>query len=157
MMTASNLGESKSCPICGNDLPLSFFGTSRARRDGKNLYCKKCINIKVKLVRRDARERKKRLKEARNRFASRVDVPLDHEPSPEARRERPADRILQALRGAGWQTYRELLRNSHLNQDTFGDGLTQLLLWDHSIETIVSADKRFYRALKERSNDRATK
>jgi hypothetical protein len=33
----------KHCPICTQELPISEFGICRARKDGRNLYCKSCI------------------------------------------------------------------------------------------------------------------
>jgi hypothetical protein len=37
----------KDCPICNESLKLSEFGVCRARKDGRNLYCKGCIRKKV--------------------------------------------------------------------------------------------------------------
>src|ERR671929_2109494 len=48
----------KHCPICSNDLPISEFGICRARKDGRNLYCKSCIRHKVTQSRRALKEYK---------------------------------------------------------------------------------------------------
>src|SRR5712664_797474 len=44
--------EAKLCPICSQVLPLTEFGICRARKDGRNLYCKGCIRQKVTESRR---------------------------------------------------------------------------------------------------------
>src|SRR5258705_10863366 len=58
--------ELKHCPICSQELPLSEFGVCRARKDGRNLYCKSCIRTKVTQSRRALKE----YKAARKRFIS---------------------------------------------------------------------------------------
>ncbi len=44
--------DAKQCPICSQVLPLTEFGICRARKDGRNLYCKDCIRQKVTESRR---------------------------------------------------------------------------------------------------------
>src|SRR5882762_11585312 len=44
--------DTKQCPICSKDLPLTEYGICRARKDGRNLYCKSCIRKKVSESRR---------------------------------------------------------------------------------------------------------
>src|SRR5207253_7831545 len=51
--------ELKRCPRCEESLPLSEFGVCRARKDGLNLYCKRCIRQKISLSRQALREYKK--------------------------------------------------------------------------------------------------
>src|SRR5216684_2170282 len=51
--------ELKRCPRCEEALPLSEFGVCRARKDGLNLYCKRCIRQKISLSRQALREYKK--------------------------------------------------------------------------------------------------
>src|SRR6266849_5896015 len=51
--------ELKRCPRCEELLPLSEFGVCRARKDGLNLYCKRCIRQKIALSRQALREYKK--------------------------------------------------------------------------------------------------
>src|SRR5438045_8206010 len=50
--------ELKTCPRCEESLPLSEFGLCRARKDGLNLYCKRCIRQKIALSRQALREYK---------------------------------------------------------------------------------------------------
>src|SRR5687768_18519804 len=56
----------KHCPICSQDLPITEFGICRARKDGRNLYCKSCIRQKVTQSRRALKE----YKSARKRYIS---------------------------------------------------------------------------------------
>src|ERR1044072_6621132 len=65
-MTEEAAGLSKNCPICSQDLPLSEFGVCRARKDGRNLYCKGCIRKKVT----DSRRALEEYRSARKRYAS---------------------------------------------------------------------------------------
>ena len=51
--------ELKRCPRCEESLPLSEYGICRARKDGLNLYCKRCIRQKIALSRQALREYKK--------------------------------------------------------------------------------------------------
>src|SRR5688572_6943146 len=55
---AEQICEGKECPICIQALPLSEFGICRARKDGRNLYCKSCIRRKVSDSRRLRKEYK---------------------------------------------------------------------------------------------------
>jgi hypothetical protein len=46
----------KICPICVKKLRIGEFGVCRARKDGRNLYCKSCIRKKVTESRRALKE-----------------------------------------------------------------------------------------------------
>src|ERR1700724_3161030 len=50
--------ELKRCPRCEESLSLSEFGVCRARKDGLNLYCKRCIRQKIAQSRQALREYK---------------------------------------------------------------------------------------------------
>src|SRR5215831_184322 len=64
--------ELKRCPRCEESLPLSEFGVCRARKDGLNLYCKRCIRQKIALSRQALREYKNaRSKHGANSVSSR--------------------------------------------------------------------------------------
>src|SRR5215510_16416330 len=64
--------ETKLCPICTLELPLIEFGVCRARKDGRNLYCKSCIRTKVTQSRRALKE----YKTARKRYMTQqVELP----------------------------------------------------------------------------------
>src|SRR5947207_1620665 len=56
--------DTKFCPICSQDLPVSEYGVCRARKDGRNLYCKSCIRKKVS----DSRKAFKAYKTARHQY-----------------------------------------------------------------------------------------
>src|SRR5262247_3482180 len=62
----TSVAESKHCPICAQELPLNEFGICRARKDGRNLYCKSCIRTKVTQSRRALKE----YKTARKKYIS---------------------------------------------------------------------------------------
>src|SRR6476660_1722942 len=70
----------KHCPICTQELPISEFGICRARKDGRNLYCKSCIRNKVTQSRRALKE----YKSARKKYiAQQIEISeyLSHESS----------------------------------------------------------------------------
>jgi hypothetical protein len=81
MMEIQLAPDVKHCPICTNDLPISEFGICRARKDGRNLYCKSCIRHKVTQSRRALKE----YKTARKKYISQqVEIAqlfsTDHQP-----------------------------------------------------------------------------
>src|ERR1051326_8147587 len=47
------------CPSCGRDLPESSFGVCRARKSGRNCYCRQCAYKQVREYRQRVREYKK--------------------------------------------------------------------------------------------------
>src|SRR3954470_1389821 len=59
---------SKNCPRCNNNLPIGEFGISRARRDGRNIYCKRCNRERTNTSRQAARERQGKQQGVRNTF-----------------------------------------------------------------------------------------
>src|SRR5207302_4250050 len=50
--------ELKRCSRCEESLPVIEFGVCRARKDGLNLYCKRCIRQKIAHSRQALREYK---------------------------------------------------------------------------------------------------
>lgn len=38
--------ETKKCPSCGNELPISQFYKNAATKDGLQSYCKACLKLK---------------------------------------------------------------------------------------------------------------
>ena len=141
----------KNCPICSLQLPLSEFGVCRARKDGRNLYCKSCIRKKVT----DSRRALKEYRSARKRYVSH---PLsehgdtlfsDDETSSAANYPRiltklsPVERVREAIKkGAG--TQREIAQETRLGKDEIGDALANLLLWTREIKTQVVDNMRVY-------------
>jgi len=144
--------ELKRCPRCEEALPLSEFGVCRARKDGLNLYCKRCIRQKISLTRQALREYKK----ARGKHGSTVSsdssrLTLDTKTSLNSRRIArmlrklsPADRVREAIR-CGAETQTEIAQITKLPKDEVCDALASLLLWTREIRTqIINHTRRYF-------------
>ena len=139
----------KHCPICLNDLPISEFGICRARKDGRNLYCKSCIRHKVTKSRRALKE----YKSARKKYISQqVDIVellsagssgSSQYPARAMSKLSPVERVRDAIR-RGSRTQREIAQETKLGKDEIGDALANLLLWTHEIRTQVVDNTRLY-------------
>jgi hypothetical protein len=135
----------KHCPICDNDLPVSEFGICRARKDGRNLYCKEDIRKKVAQSRigkknwRQVQKAKqvKLLEQLRDpQFDEKLLVlPLS--------RLSPVERVKEAIHN-GARTQREIQQETKLDKDTICDAIAHLLLWTNEIETKSDGDNRYY-------------
>lgn len=143
--------ELKRCPRCEESLPLLEFGVCRARKDGLNLYCKRCIRQKIAQSRHALREYKNaRIKHGstvvpeRSRLA--IDVKSGFSPRRIARMLRklsPADRVREAIR-CGARTQKEIAQVTKLPKDEVCDALANLLLWTREIRTQVISHTRMY-------------
>src|SRR5882762_6013101 len=113
----------KHCPICSQQLPLSDFGVCRARKDGRNLYCKSCIRKKVT----DSRRALKEYRSARKRYVSQPppehswsQADGDSQSSPNYTRLlsklSPIERVREAIR-KGARTQREIAQETRLGKD----------------------------------------
>src|SRR5258708_10109088 len=141
--------EDKHCPICSQEPALSEFGICRARKDGRNLYCKGCIRTKVTQSRRALKE----YKSARKRYiAQQIEIPeFLSSDSPDAgqyiskpaSKLSPVERVRDAIR-RGARTQREIAQESKLGKDEIGDALANLLLWTREIRTEVIENARQY-------------
>ncbi len=139
----------KHCPICSLELPISEFGICRARKDGRNLYCKSCIRQKVTQSRRALKE----YKSARKRYISQQVEMTDllngdsagggHYTSKSLSKLSPVERVRDAIR-RGSRTQREIAQETKLGKDEIGDALANLLLWTHEIRTQVVDNTRMY-------------
>jgi hypothetical protein len=138
----------KHCPICSKDLPISEFGICRARKDGRNLYCKSCIRHKVTQSRRALKE----YKTARKKYISQqVEIAelLSEStgsglyPAKAMSKLSPVERVRDAIR-RGSHTQREIAQETKLGKDEIGDALANLLLWTHEIRTQVMDNTRLY-------------
>jgi hypothetical protein len=138
----------KSCPICAKDLPLSEFGVCRARKDGRNLYCKSCIRNKVTQSRRALKE----YKTARKKYiAQQVELTelqtsesgARHVPTRPLSRLSPVERVRDSIR-RGSRTQREIAQDTKLGKDEIGDALANLLLWTREIRTRIVDNTRLY-------------
>ncbi len=146
--------ETKVCPICINALPVSEFGVCRARKDGRNLYCKTCIRKKVTNSRRALKE----YKTARKKYVADAVLETDEligmELAPAhgvasatlsklISRLSPVDRVREAIR-KGARTQKEIAQETKLGKDEIGEALANLLLWTREIRTEVLDNTRMY-------------
>ena len=136
----------KNCPICSQQLPLSEFGVCRARKDGRNLYCKSCIRKKVTESRRALKE----YRSARKRFAGQplAEGASDGESRPSnypriLSKMSPVERVREAIR-KGARTQKEIAQETRLGKDEIGDALANLLLWTREIKTVMVDNTRVY-------------
>src|SRR5947209_17802864 len=145
--------EVKQCPLCSEVLSLSAFGVCRARKDGRNLYCKGCIRKKVT----ESRRAQKAYKSIRQQYATQQVLELDPDPvtlseSRATRRQfvarqiskmTPVERVREAIR-TGARTQKEIAQVTKLGKDEIGDALANLLLWTREIRTAVFDNTRKY-------------
>lgn len=142
----------KDCPICCQTLPLSEFGICRARKDGRNLYCRSCIRKKVT----DSRQALREYKTARKRYVSQqasetTDLPgLGEDPNTSAQclaratsKLSPIERVREAIKKNA-RTQKEIAQETKLGKDEIGDALANLLLWTREIRTEVVDNTRMY-------------
>lgn len=145
----ANALELKRCPRCEESLPLSEFGVCRARKDGLNLYCKRCIRQKIALSRQALRE----YNTARSKHGStspKAKVTLDPKLGFSSRRIArmlrklsPADRVREAIR-CGARTQKQIAHVTKLPKDEVCDALANLLLWTREIRTQIVNHQRMY-------------
>jgi hypothetical protein len=139
--------ESKDCPICSQALPLSEFGICRARKDGRNLYCKSCIRKKVTESRQVLRE----YKSARKRYVTQQTLETQSSDSSSSSQNlsrmlsklSPIERVREAIKKNA-RTQKEIAQETKLGKDEIGDALANLLLWTHEIRTEVVDNTRMY-------------
>jgi hypothetical protein len=141
----------KNCPVCSQQLPLSEFGVCRARKDGRNLYCKSCIRKKVTESRRALKE----YRSARKRYVSQPlsehsgTSPLDGDSPSSLNYTRllsklsPVERVREAIR-KGARTQKEIAHETRLGKDEIGDAIANLLLWTREIKTQTVDNNRLY-------------
>lgn len=130
--------ETKHCPICTNDLPVSEFGICRARKDGRNLYCKSCIREKVTKSRRALKE----YKLARKKYEADLKQGLIERVEP-VRKLSPHEKVLDAIK-RGYRTQLAIKAEAKLSSDEIGDQLCNLLLWTHEIKSQLVDGERIY-------------
>lgn len=144
--------ELKRCPRCEESLPQSEFGVCRARKDGLNLYCKRCIRQKIALSRQALREYKKaRVKHGGTTTSQKGAVTLDGKTAFSSKRIArmlrklsPADRVREAIR-CGAETQTEIVQVTKLPKDEVCDALANLLLWSRQIRTqVINHTRRYF-------------
>jgi hypothetical protein len=144
--------DTKQCPICSQDLPLTEYGICRARKDGRNLYCKSCIRKKVS----ESRRAFKAYKSVRHQYVVQkvepgVSVDGDENASPVRRQYvtrqisnmTPAERVREAIKN-GARTQKEIGQGTKLGNDEVCDALANLLLWTREVRTEVIDNNRMY-------------
>jgi hypothetical protein len=144
--------DTKQCPICSKDLPLTEYGICRARKDGRNLYCKSCIRKKVS----ESRRAFKAYKSVRHQYVSeKLDAAANEGAEagcPPSRRQyvmrqvskmTPAERVREAIKN-GARTQKEIGKRSKLGNDEVCDALANLLLWTKEVRTEVIDNSRVY-------------
>jgi hypothetical protein len=123
----------------------------RARKDGLNLYCKRCIRQKIAQSRQALREYKNaRIKHGATIGPDKSRVSIDAKSgfSPRRiarmlRKLSPADRVREAIR-CGARTQKEIAHVTRLPKDEVCDALANLLLWTREIRTQVINHTRMY-------------
>jgi hypothetical protein len=154
-MAEERVDSGKYCPICCQQLPLSEFGVCRARKDGRNLYCKSCIRKKVT----DSRRALKEYRSARKRYVNQP--PLDSSEAvlnddgnastiyPRALSKlSPIERVREAIK-KGARTQKEIAQETRLGKDEIGDAIANLLLWTREIRTQTVDNTRLYFIINE--------
>src|SRR6185312_14655308 len=147
-MTEEIAVSRKNCPICSLDLPVSEFGVCRARKDGRNLYCKSCIRKKVT----DSRRALKEYRSARKRYVSQPlletgDALLNDGGNSSTMFPRvlsklsPIERVREAIK-KGARTQKEIAQETRLGKDEIGDAIANLLLWTREIRTQTVGNTR---------------
>lgn len=82
----------KHCSRCGQDLPLDAFGSNKSAKDGKQRWCKKCMN-EVTSRARGNRPRERERETAAPSTANKVVV----------RETLTDEQMVMALRAHGWE------------------------------------------------------
>jgi hypothetical protein len=150
---AELIPDSKQCPICSQVLALTEFGICRARKDGRNLYCKGCIRRKVT----ESRRALKAYKSVRQQYLTQrvlepgAEFPEDTEVlsarqqyvARQVSKMTPVERVREAIRN-GARTQKEIAHETKLGKDEIGDALANLLLWTREIRTEVIENTRMY-------------
>jgi len=120
----------KRCPKCKETLPLSDFGVVRARPDGLNLYCKRCVRQKVAIQRQKTRE---------YLAARKLTPPVKRKPNMTARGMKRAcrreirkaftvpEKVLVAING-GAGTQKQIWSLTAIPKDAVADALAVLVL-----------------------------
>jgi hypothetical protein len=149
-MMEERVDSGKNCPICSQQLPLSEFGVCRARKDGRNLYCKSCIRKKVT----DSRRALKEYRSARKRYVSQpLSDSTDALPNEDGTalttsarilsKLSPIERVREAIK-KGARTQKEIAQETRLGKDEIGDAIANLLLWTREIRTQTVGNTRLY-------------
>jgi hypothetical protein len=125
----------KTCPYCSQELPISEFGVCRARKDGRNLYCKRCICKKITARRQAAKDRQQRYRTSNTTGA--------HDESVSSRKLTPIERVRDAI-AYGARTQQQIAQQTRLGREEIGYALATLLVWTREIGTKLEGETRTY-------------
>ena len=147
--------ELRRCPRCERNLPKSEFGICRARKDGLNLYCKRCIREKINLSRQAFRQYKKtqlqriaslprpQLARVIRTYSEEIQSRMSRHTRKALRAGSSSDRVLAAIQ-KGFHTQKEIASATKLPKDEICDVVANLLLWTKEIRTKVVRGQRMY-------------
>jgi len=125
------LVEEKRCPRCEETLPLSQFGVCRSRKDGLNLYCKRCIREKIRLSRASLKDYKRTHPLYRNRENQEAPATLTPQGRLDLRKLRRklshSDRIIRALEVVKVQSFKELRFTCRLSEQELSNALADVV------------------------------
>jgi hypothetical protein len=122
----------KYCPKCKEKKSIDDFGIVRARRDGRNLYCKLCVRERIRAMRANLQTLPEQIKQKpKNPIHARI---LGNT---------PRERVLRAIK-LGACTQKEIAQLTKLPRDKICDQLAQLLLWSREIRTGIRGGVRIY-------------
>jgi hypothetical protein len=139
--------DTKQCPICSQDLPLTEYGICRARKDGRNLYCKSCIRKKVS----ESRKAFKAYKSVRHQYVveklddehGNANVPRRQGVMRQVSKMTPVERVRESIK-SGARTQKEIGKRANLGTDEVCEALANLLLWTREVRTEIVGGERHY-------------
>lgn len=117
------------CPRCTKDLDVNEFGICRARRSGRNLYCKSC-NRDAVYAQREARRQMKIMRDLALRRDQAKPMRLFNFP--------PELRVLRAIK-SGAKTQAQIARQAKLFPDDLGLVLVKLIVEQGKVASRVNA------------------
>lgn len=128
--------ENKICGRCHIPKLIDEFGVCRARKDGRNLYCKSCAR-KMVYANRGVSLLVKRAQEMAKDHSNTHCSPIRETNYP------PEIRVLRAIK-QGAKTQPEIARQARLFPDELGNALATLILVERKVVSRVKEDEREY-------------
>jgi predicted Rossmann fold nucleotide-binding protein DprA/Smf involved in DNA uptake len=143
-----------ACPICNphdepdKRLAISEFGVCRARKSGRNLYCKACVRKKVTDSRKTVKEHKNR-----NNFSN-GDPPIHSNGDGDCdegsqivwstqNRLTPEEKVLASLKESP-KTPKQVARDTKLSLEAVDIILTEMALHTREVKSEIQGDDRVY-------------
>lgn len=141
----------KFCPKCEKKLWIKCFGISKARKDGRNCYCKECALAKVHEFRQRIRAMKAAIRE-------RKAVIETLERKPNVLSEAASESVLEKVRNAveaGCATRDQIQANTKLDWDDLGVALAELTFERGVLRIERVGSKREFHLAELKVTDRA--